>query len=170
MVFRKCRFLQLLKEKGELTLKNSSAKDKQKYEELEYYEYLLQENILWQDRNRYTQILEDFVDGRITIEELDEQICELRISCLKSSKELVNNLEKTVLTNFESDSITINYNQKSRGFSDLLQDLSFELDLYDPNVSYEENLNFPDKIVFGMSKEFFRLNVKEFFLPKMKEY
>ena len=111
----------------------------------------------------------NFVDGRITIEELDEQICELRISCLKSSKELVNNLEKTVLTNFESDSITINDNQKSRGLSDLLQDLSFELDLYDPNVSYEENLNFPDKIVFGMSKEFFRLNVKEFFLPKMNE-
>ena len=175
MIFEKNKFLHLLQLKMRFTATNGSLKDFKKLygqtdHELLLYEGLLEENILWKSRNDYIQIVADFVNNRVVLDEFLDHFSALHVSNSESLKKLLISLEKTVLTNSEFDSIIIDYSPKSIGFGELIDYLWSIIDIYDPDVSFEKNLNSSTPRAFGISEEVLKLNIKESVLPKMKQY
>ena len=61
-------------------------------------------------------------------------------------------------------------NPKSKGFTDIICDIYFTLDLYDSDVTFEMSLENPDLLGYAISEEFFRLSIGGNFIPKIIEY
>lgn len=175
MKFNKNKFLQLLKEKALFISKNGSLKDfqtlyREKYLKLLEYQGLLEENIFWKRQKRYIKILDDFIHNKIVFDQFMRQLFNLKASNRKLYRELIINLEKNLLTNPALDDINIDYNPKSVGFIKLVSDLELSADICDPELSTEKNLKLPEQVEYRLSEELFKLNIEEFFLPKMKNY
>lgn len=51
-----------------------------------------------------------------------------------------------------------------------MDSLDTTLDLFDPDITFDMNLNHPDLIEYGISEEYLRFRIEEYFLPKIKEY
>ena len=44
------------------------------------------------------------------------------------------------------------------------------MDLFDPDITFEMNLEYPYLLNYGISKEVFKISLKEYFLPKEFQY
>ena len=173
MEFDKDKCLKLLKERTSLKNEGKSLRDydKAKNDELIGYLKLLEDQIFWKSRKQYFQILELFGKKKITLDQFFEQFCGLRGSNLKAVKMWEENLEAEaggILT--QSNQVDIHYNSKSCGFIKIISHLHSLVDLCDPDITFEMNLKHPELIGYGISEEFLRLRIKEYFLPKIKEY
>jgi len=132
------------------------------------YSIILSDNIFWKSRKQYFQILKLYVDRKITLNELFKQYSTIKVSNFDSLKILKKNLEAEALT--EGSEIDFELNPKSCGFTKMLADLDNHIDLVDPDIDFDMNLKHPELLSYGMSEEFFWLDLKDIFLPIIGEY
>lgn len=173
MDFNKKKFFELMKESKKLGQEGKFLwdSDKAKNKELVGYLILLDDQIFWQSRKEYCQILDLFISNKITIDEFFKQFYGLRGSNLKASKMWKDNLEAEacgILT--KSNEIDFQLNPESRGFTKIISHLHSLTDLCDPEITLEMNLKNPELLGYGISEEFLRLQIKEDFLPIIVEY
>ena len=173
MEFNKKKCFELMKESKKLRQEGKFLWDfdKAKADELNKYLVLLSDDIFWNSRKKYLQILEFFVNKKITIDEFMHQFGQLRRSNLKTSKMYQKKLEAeacTVLT--MASEIDFQLNPQSVGFTKIIGSIYAFIDLFDPDITLEMNLKDPELIGYGISEEFLRLTIEEDFLPQLKKY
>ena len=166
-------FFKLLEKKKDLEKKGESFEedDKMGYWALMEYFSRLNDKIFWESRTNYLQMLELLDNKQITLKEFWHKFNVLTTLNSNEYNTLQAELEdepgkilsKFNEMNFQSDSEWYN-------FSDIIDDLFFIVDMYDPAVTFEEDLKYPDLFISGMSEEFLRLKIKDIYLPKVKKY
>jgi hypothetical protein len=173
MKFNKKKCLDLLKERKNLKKEGKFFWnfDKAKSKELTGYLTLLEDQIFWQSRKEYCQILDLFVRKKINLDEFFEQFCGMRASNLQASQMWKENLEAEacgILT--KSNETDFQLNPESRGFTKIISNLHSWTDLCDPDITLEMDLKHPELIGYGISEEFLRFTIEEDFLPRIGEY
>ena len=124
------------------------------------YLNLLENQNLWINREKFIQMLDGFVKKNTTIEELLDQFFHLRSLSMPTMKLWEKKLEEETFIIFP----------ESFEFSEIISYLYYILDLYDPEVSFETNIKYPDLIYYGISEKYIRIRIKEYIFPKLKEY
>ena len=96
MKFDKDKCLKLLKERKSLQKEGKLLRDydKAKNDELISYLIMVEDQIFWESRKEYIQMLDLFVSKKITLDQFFTQFCGLRGSNLKSARMWKNNLEE----------------------------------------------------------------------------
>jgi hypothetical protein len=170
MEFDKKKCIELMKESKKLRQEGKFLWDfdKAKADELNKYLVLLSDDIFWNSRKKYLQILEFFVNKKITIDEFMHQFGQLRRSNLKTAKMCQKKLEAEAWT--IASEIDFQLNPQSVGFTKIIGSIYAFIDLFDPDITLEMNLNHPELIGYGISEEFLRLDIKDNFLPLIAEY
>ena len=173
MKFDKDKCLKLLKERKSLQKEGKLLKDydKAKNDELISYFIWIEDQIFWESRKEYIQILDLFVSKKITLDDFFDQFCGLRGSNLRSARMWHEKLEEEALGVFpKSNEINIQVNTKSCGFTEIISDLHSYVDICDPDVTLEMNLKQPELLCYGISEEYLRLTIKKYFLPQLEKY
>jgi hypothetical protein len=173
MKFDKDKCLKLLKERKNLQKKGKLLRDydKAKNDELISYLILVEDQIFWESRKNYCQILDLFVRKKITLDQLFKQFCRLRGSNLRSATMWKEKLEEEAFVVFpKSTEINIQLNPESGGFTKIISNLHSWTDLCDPDITLEMNLKQPELIGYGISEEFLRFTIEEDFLPQLEKY
>jgi len=173
MKFDKHKCLKLLKERKSLKKEGKLLQDydKTKYDELISYLSLLEDQIFWESRKEYIQILDLFVSKKITLDQFFEQFCGLRGSNLKSARMWKKKSEEEAFVVFtKSNEIDIQFTPKSCGFTEIISYLHSLVDACDPDVTLEMNLKQPELLWYGISEEYLRLRIEKYFLPQLKKY
>ena len=70
----------------------------------------------------------------------------------------------------QSNKMDFQFNPKSYGFTEIISDLHSLVDICDPDVTLEMNLKQPELLYYGMSEEYLRLEIEEYFLPQLEKY
>lgn len=135
---------------------------------LEIYNYLLDDYFLWQNKENFYQLIQLFLTKKITIEEFLSKFRVLNVSSLRKSRIFQKNFQKDAQTNLNEIEIEINPN--SKGFEEIISYLDDILNLYEPNITLEMNLENPELIGYGISEEFIRDLLKDKFLIEIKTY
>lgn len=173
MEFDKHKCLKLLKERKSLKKEGKLLRDydKAKNDELISYLILLEDQIFWKSRKEYIQILESFCINKTNLADFFRKFCRLRGSNLRSARMWKEKLEEEAFVVFpKSNEIDIQLNPKSCGFTKIISYLHSLVDVCDPDVTLEMNLKQPELLWYGISEEYLRLRIEEYFLPKIKEY
>ena len=173
MKFDKDKCLKLLKERKSLQKEGKLLRDydKAKNDELIRYLSLIDDQIFWESRKEYIQILDLFVSKKITLDHFFKQFCGLRGSNLRSARMWKEKLEEEALVIFpKSNEINSQVNSKSCGFTNIISYLHSFVDICDPDVTFEMNLKHPELILYGVSEEYLRLRIKKYFLPQLEKY
>ena len=173
MKFNKDRCLKLLKEKKSLEREGKLLRDydKAKNDELISYFIMVEDQIFWQSRKEYRQILEFFVSKKITVDQFIRQFSRLRTSNLNSPIIWQNNLEDEARGSCtQSNKIDFQLNPESGKFTKIICNLYSLIDLYDPDVTLEMNLETPESISYALSEEYLRFIIEEDFLPQLEKY
>ena len=173
MKFDKYKCLKLLKERKSLLKKGKllSDYDKVKNDELISYLIMVEDQIFWESRKEYIQILDLFVSKKITPDDFFTQFCRLRGSNLRSARMWKKKLEEESFVVFpKSTEINIQVNPKSCGFTDIISYLHSLIDVCDPDVTLEINLKQPELLWYGLSEEYLILRIEKYFLPQLEKY
>ena len=169
MEFKKRRFFQLLLERKAYLDNNGLLQNFNDSELLRLFSLLADYNA-WKSKNEYIRILDNFVQNKIDFIEFEKQFSNLQVSKFGSHIDLKNNLDKIISTDFEINDIDIEYNSKSSGFTNLLSDLESLIEIYDPEISFEKNVKFPEQILDGLSEEALKDQIEYIILPELKKY
>ena len=161
--FNKDRCLELMTELNKLRQQGKSFQDfdKTKDKELTHYLTLLYDDIFWKSRNEYLEIIENFLNKSIDVDEFIQKFDYLHGSNMKESDMRIENLE---------NEIEVLLNPESRGFTEIISFLDAIIELFDPEITFDMNLKQPDLIGYGISEELLKLNLKNNFLPKIRKY
>ena len=173
MKFNKHKCFKLMKESNKQRKEGKFLwdSDKAKADKLNKYLILLSDGIFWNSRKEYLQILEFFVNKKITVDGFMQQFGQLRRSNLKASKMCQKNLEAEACNGLTmSSEIDFQLNPKSVGFTKIIGSIYASIDLFDPDITLDMNLKHPELIGYGISEEFLRLDIKDNFLPIISEY
>ena len=173
MDFNKKKCLKLLKERKNLKKEGKLLRDydKTKNDELISYLSLLEDQIFWESRKEYVQILESFCNKKISLDEFFNKFCGLRGSNLRSARMWKEKLEEEAFVVFpKSTEINIQFNPKSCGFTKIISYLHSLVDACDPDVTLEMNLKQPELLWYGISEEYLRLRIEKYFLPQLEKY
>jgi hypothetical protein len=173
MKFDKDKCLKLLKERKSLQKEGKLLRDydKAKNDELISYLILVEDQIFWESRKKYCQILDLFVRKKITLDQLFKQFYRLRGSNLRSATMWKEKLEEEAFVVFpKSTEINIQLNPESGGFIKIISNLHSWTNLCDPDITLEMNLKQPELIGYGISEEFLRFTIEEDFLPQLEKY
>lgn len=166
------RFRELLKESILLDQEGKSLRysNKAKYDELQDYFILLQNDTFWQSRKDYQQIINQFVSEKITFDEFEDKHARLRQSNFQTYERRKKNLKEEILTDSSKiNQINLDLNTRSSEFMDILSAIYSDIDLIDHDVTLEMNLKNPELISYGMSPEFWRFYLIEKFVPKINK-
>ena len=145
--------------------------DKAKSKKLTRYLSLLDDQIFWESRKKYYQILYLFLRKNISLDEFINQFCGLRGSNLRSARMWKEKLEEEAFVVFpKSTEINIQVNPKSCGFTKIISYLHSLVDACDPDVTLEMNLKQPELLWYGISEEYLRLRIEKYFLPQLEKY
>jgi len=121
--------------------------DEAKSHELNQYLTFLDDDIVWQSRKEYFQILELFISRSITVEEFIQQYSHLRRSNLDASEMRQKNLEAEAFADLPKTSeIDFQLNPQSRGFTEILSFIDSNIDLFNPDIDFDMNLKHPELI------------------------
>ena len=112
--------------------------DKAKNEELTQYIMLLYDDIFWQSRDQYLQILESFISRSIDAEEFIQKFGQLRGPNIEASNMREKNLESEM---------NLQLNPQSTGFTEIISSIYAAIDLFDPDIDVDD----PELIMYGMS-------------------
>lgn len=169
--FDKDKFLKLLKQ--EKILKDQgkllSDYDETKKYELIKYLGLLENQIFWKNRNEYIEMLDSFIKKKISLDQFFQQFSRLYGLNRKDAQKWKKNLEEEIFVN-KSNEIDIEINPKSYKFTKIISDLHSSVDLCDPDVSLQMNLEYPESLSYALSEDFLRLIIENDILPKLKKY
>ena len=147
MKFVKDKCLKLLKERKSLQKEGKLLRDydKAKNDELISYLILIEDQIFYESRKEYIQILDLFVSKKITLDNFFNQFRALRGSNLRSDRMWEEKLEEEALVGFpKSNEINSQVNPKSCGFTKIISYLHSLVDTCDPDVTLEMNLKQPE--------------------------
>ena len=145
--------------------------DKTKNNELIRYLTLIEDEIFWESRKEYIQILELFVSKKISLDQFFKQFSSLQGSNFQSAKRWEKKLEEEALAVFPKlNEINSQVNPKSCGFTKIISYLDSLVDVCDPDVTLEMNLEQPDLLLYGISEEYLRLLMKDDVLPQLEKY
>jgi hypothetical protein len=173
MEFDKKKCLELMKKSKKLREEGKFLwdYDKAKADELVQYLTLLDDDIAWQSRGKYFQILELFTSRSVTVEEFFQQYGRLRSSNRNASKMRQKNFETEAFGILpEASEIDFQLNPQSRGFTKILSYIDNDIDLFNPDVDLDMNLKHPELNGYGISEEFLRLDLKDNFLSQIGDY
>ena len=70
----------------------------------------------------------------------------------------------------QSNEIDFQLNPESLNFTKIINELDAWVDLCDPDITLEMDLNDPESISYGISEEFFRYLIHRDFIPRLKKY
>ena len=163
MQFNIKKYRTLLKNKKMLGSLNNA-----KLEIYNYLLYLLDDYFLWQNKENFYQLIQLFLNKKITIDEFLSKFRVLNVSSLRKSQIFQKNFQKDAQTNLNEIEIEINPN--SKGFEKIISYLNDILSLYEPNITLEMNLENPELIGYGMSEELIRDLLKDKFLSEINTY
>ena len=162
----KKRLAELLKEK-----KVVQILDEAKSIELIKYYGLIEDHIYSKSKKEYYQVVKTLNENKINLDEFYQQFGSIRHKNLRESRDCIKKLELEGLNQLtKSSEIDFSINHKSFEFSSLISSLHSWIDLCDPDIPYELNLKNPELVAYGVSEELFRLRIKEWYLPMLKEY
>jgi hypothetical protein len=169
--FNKNRYLKLLKEKKIFEKQGKLFRDYEKIKNDELISYIgwLGDQVFWENRKEYLQILNLFVSKKITPPQFFEQFFALRCSNLRSITTLIKKLEEEIFV-LKSNEIDITVNPKCYEFTDIISYVHSLVDLSDSDITLEMDLKNPELIYYGMSEESLRLQIEENILPELKKY
>ena len=173
MKFDKDKCLKLLKERKSFQKEGKLLRDydKAKNDELISYLIMVEDQIFWESRKEYTQMLDLFVSKKITLDQFFTQFCGLQGSNLKSARMWKNNLEEEACSSWtQSNKIDFQLNLESAGFTKIISNLHSWTDLYNPDTTLEMNLKQPELIAYGISEEFLRIIIEEDFFSQLEKY
>ena len=139
-----------------------------KLEIYNYLLYLLDDYFLWQNKENFYQLIQLFLNKKITIDEFLSKFRVLNVSSLRKSQIFQKNFQKDAQTNLNEIEIEINPN--SKGFEKIISYLNDILNLYQPNITLEMNLENSELIGYGISEEMIRNLLKEKFLSEINTY
>ena len=132
---------------------------------------MVEDQIFWESRKEYTQMLDLFVSKKITLEQFFTQFCGLQGSNLKSARMWKNNLEEQACGSWTQwNKIDFQLNLESAGFTKIISNLHSWTDLYNPDTTLEMNLKQPELIAYGISEEFLRIIIEEDLFPQLEKY
>lgn len=172
MNFDPKRFRELLKESILLDQEGKSLRysNEAKYDELQDYFILLQNDTFWQSRKDYQQIINQFVNEEITFDEFEHKHARLRQSNFTAYEKRKKNLKEEIFNDFSKTSeINLDLNTRSSEFMEILSAIYSDIDLIDHDLTLEMNLKNPELISYGMSPEFWRFYLIEKFVPKINK-
>ena len=135
---------------------------------LETYHYLLDDHFLWQNKENFCELIQLFLNKTISITEFSSKFKTLKYTSLTQSHVLQKKIKTEAQT--QLNKLEIEINPICQDFEELISFLDDTLNLYDPDISFEMNLENPDLIGYGISEEFFRNVLKDNFLTKINEY
>lgn len=173
MNFDTNKCLKLLKERKSLEKEGKLFHDydEAKNNELINYLTLIEDEIFWESRKEYIQILDLFVSKKISLDQFFEQFSSLRGLNLRSARLWKKKLEEEALVVFpKSNEINIQVNPKSCGFTEIISYLDSLVDICDPDVTLEMNVEQPELLFYGISEEYLRLLIQENIFPKLEKY
>ena len=173
MNFNKSQCLSLLKKRKNLWKEGKSLRNFNKFESDKLLEYLtlIEDQVFWQSRKNYYETLDSFINKKISLDEFFKQFYNLWGSNLKLSRTLINNLEKEAYSQVtKSNEIGIELDSKSKGFTAIISSFHSWVELCNPEITLEINLERPDLIGYGISEELLRSPVAEDCLSKLKKY
>jgi hypothetical protein len=173
MSFNKDKFLKLLKERENFEKEGGLLKDFDtlKDEELVEYFILIEDQIFWESRKKYCQILDLFVKKRISFDEFLKKFSDVRILNITLVQMWKENFKKEacgILT--QSNKIDFQLNAESKTFADLICIIHSRIDLCNSDWTLEMDLKHPELNGYGISEEFLRLIMEHDFLPALKKY
>ena len=139
MKFNKRKCLQLLKEKNQIEEKGQllGQVDPVKNKILVKYLRLLEDEIFWQDRKAYHQVVYSFIHDNITLEQFFAQFFKLRGKNLGAVNAWQKDL-KDEARSISNKSNKIELNSQSAGFGMLIAGLYDDLSFYNPDITAEE--------------------------------
>lgn len=149
MNFNTKKFRELLKESILLDQEGKSllSSNQTKYDELDEYLIILQNDTFWQSRKKYQQIINQLVNKEITFDEFYEKYCSLRQSNFTTYERHKKNLEEEIFTNSSKiNEINLELNTRSSEFMNILLAIDNDLDLIDHDVTLEMNFENPELI------------------------
>ena len=159
MDFNKEKCLKLMRESEKLRQQGKLLwnYDKTKYKELTRYCTFLWDDIFWQSRNQYLQIIESFISRKIDGEEFANQFGNLRGENMNASDMREANLE---------GEMNLQLNPKSSGFTKIISDIYAHIDTFDPDLDNSESS------IYGIAitEEYLRIVVKDDYLPRICAY
>lgn len=171
--FNKNKCLKLLKKKKELEKEGKLLRNynENMNDELINYFILIEDQIFWENRKEYLKLLTFFINKKISINQFSEQFCGLRSTNINLFIMFEKHLEKEALSNLEKkNKINILINPDSSGFTEIISYLHSLIDIYNPDVTLEMNLQNPELLFYGISEEFLRFRIEEYFLLELKKY
>ena len=173
MKFDKNRCAELLKKKKNLEKESKSLVNcnEIEYDELVTYTSMLANHSHWLYCKKYIQLSIFFVFQDISFDEFFQVFIQLHRSCYDVVSVWLQKLEEEAFENCpESSQINIQIQPQSSGFISLVDYLLELLDLCDPEATLEDDLKYPETRLYGISEEYLRLKIEEYFLPRFEEY
>ena len=144
--------------------------EKENAEIYKQYISLLCDQIHWEKANEYLKLVGSFVNNNIKADEFQDQFYELRRSAEDYYDQLLTQLKQEVQSG-ELIITEIAINPKSKGFASVIVNYIFDLvELYDPDITFTENLQYPDSIYIAMSGPVLRALIDEIVRPKLENY
>lgn len=171
-MFNKIHCLKLLKERRDLKKQGKELRNinKVKYDTLITYLILLEDQIFWESRREYFQMVDLCINKKITFNEFLEQFFTLRGLNLRSARLREKKLEEEAFgISPKSTEINIQLNSESSGFGSIISDLHSLVEVYNPDITFQMNLENPELIYYGMGEEYLRLRIAEDFFPQLEK-
>jgi hypothetical protein len=119
--YNKKKHLELLKyAQEEKLIYHESKKD---YSELREYSTMMANHLHWENRSQYLELIEQFLNGPI------------KLLNFKKKYQLINDASERL----EADLILLEPNEKAEGFSELLDEIYFGFEVYNPDPDLRED-------------------------------
>lgn len=163
MKMNKQEYLQLIAESNELLQEGKflHEQDPVKINKLMHYFTMLSDDIFWKSRYQYLEIIKSFISRNVEVTEFIKKFYFLRYSNSNAAEVRKDNL---------ANEIDFQLNPASHGFSDIIESINTTLELFDSDITLEMNLENPELIGYGISKEFLIIDLKTNYLPKICKY
>lgn len=138
---------------------------------LKSYSYLLDDYAFWQNKYDYYQMFQLFVNEIISIDELRSQFFTLRNSNLYTARMRKKNFKAEAKSSFvKLNSVESEIDYNCKGFENIISTLHDYLDLYNPDVTLDMEIEDPELIGYSISEEGLKIIIKNRFLPKISQY
>ena len=143
---------------------------KKKYRKYRRYVSLLYNQICWEKAEKYLELVSSLLQNELTVDDFQDQFYDLRSLNDNDYGQLLKQLKHEVQSG-ELTMTEIEINPQSKRFSSIIEDyLFYLLDLYDPDVTLEQDLENPDSIYLAMSGSTLKSIIEERIKPKLENY
>jgi len=162
--------LVLLDEKYRSEGKNFFQFEREKYHKYYHFLSLIFNQIYWEKAEDYLRLVNLFCNNKMTADEFQTEVFTLQAS----NKAKYNQLKEQLKYEVQSGKLTITeieINPQSKRFTKIIDEHLFNLlDLYDPNVTLEEDLAHPDSLYIAMSGASLKSIIEKHIKPKLENY